>query len=332
KIHSLTPLSHHLCTQRYTQVIIGAPPTGKSWLMKNTLQDFNLHLSDFANISPDKFRLHLLGHPSLGEDRSIHGTLTHGESCVITQESIRHLYEILQENQQAPHVFLEQMNAGRDAIHLGLFRGSKLRISVTHYPIEKAIHGNHERFIRTQKRKVPLQSILNAFKSVSETIPEVLTNNSGQDIVYYLYDIDELIHRKLAKSEVLIARIDCQSQTIIIKNIPGFIQFYKNAFMNINAKGSSELYDSLNLSDTLVIDAILEKFQSITFIFSKPDVHNINAEVLLENEYARYSQAEGMTIKNIDVFEEVKEDIVSQKLFERFELHSFVGHLRAWNK
>lgn len=313
---SLRELDLHHPHQQYTQINIGAPATGKSYLMKKTLLHFNMAFSDFANISPDRFRLPLLKDPCLGKNRAAFGSLTHEEARVQFDEAVQCIQNGYAMSNKKPHIFIERMNIDKDEILLATQNGGKLRVSVTHYPIDKAIAGNHERFLKTQKRKVPIITILSAFKSVSESIPKILKEYK-QDIVYYLFDMDKMMGENVDKPGAFIARIDCKDKTVLVRNIEQLISFQTKALLNVEASNPEQLYPR----DICELSHFIKSYEGATLLFVNPACDSIQADALRQNVYARYSTAKGFEIIDNQVMEQViKESAVTADLFSKLGL------------
>jgi len=257
KLDNYQALPTYKPQNRITQMIIGAPATGKSFLMRQSMhyltKDQTIDATEFANISPDRYRLVLLDDDSLGDDRRIHGSLTHHEARYMAGEAVK-LIEHLAHKNSAPHVFIEQMNIYDDEVLHGTFKNARLRVNITCYPPEKALTGNIERFNDKNHRLVPADIILNAFKTVSQTLPKMLATHQGKDIIFSLYDTYRMVKENVSYQEAFIAEFNCKTKTIKVQNFNSLLDFIKNIYINTKYINSEQMYDKTILLQTIKAD------------------------------------------------------------------------------
>ncbi|MDX1901741.1 MAG: hypothetical protein SFW66_07035 [Gammaproteobacteria bacterium] len=314
-------LPRYQANQRVTQMLIGAPATGKSFLMRQSAewfeQEHGMPISDFANVSPDRYRLLLIQDDSLGNDHRIYGSLTHAEARYMTGEALQLIENELAKTGAAPNIFIEQMNVYDDEIRYGTLNDAKLRVSITSYSAIDALKGNLQRYRDKNNRLVPADIILRALKDVTCTIPNILMAHQNKNIIFSLYDTHRMIQEKVFHQHALISQFNCHNKTIHIHDVLGLLKFIKKSHINASTEDLQNIYPiSKKIEPKALIQDLIEQYRTYEWHFfteppeSKPYV-----------AYAKYSKDSGLVILDQDQFNEMTaKDVSTAMLFDALDL------------
>ncbi|STX55609.1 coiled-coil protein [Legionella beliardensis] len=305
--------------QRLMQVMAGGPASGKSVTTKQFMahikQEYGLSLSDFSFISTDRFRLLLLNDESLGKDIVLRGLHTQDEARLMTEQAIQIIGKKVGLIKYAPNVFMETVNPVEEEILIGTSLGSKLRISVTAYPPEKAVEGNYKRYQERHERLPPVAAVLGGQKLVSSEAPKMLSKYQGKDIVMTLYNTYALIHDQNEKN-AFIGAFHCREDLIILRDINEVLNFVKKSHLNPYAEGPESMYlNSEKLNNSALIAEFFAQYKDKEIIFVDPKANDVDYDNLTKNTYATFSPDSGLIIKNEAIFKRENQNPIIKEFF-----------------
>lgn len=347
-------LTQNEASQRHTHFIGGGPASGKSTLAEKLLLDMkreenstdtnsshtnNLFLpsnslstdvsplDNLAVIATDRYRKWVKYDQSQGQDESLgkdvvlQGLFTQDESRLMTEMSFKLIKAKIEETNVGPHVLMETVSPINEEINIGLLKNAKVRISFTSCDPQNAVEGNFARFQATGERLPPVSAVLGGQQLASNGAPKIANHYVRQNVLMLIHDTD--LMRKQKDHNGLIAIFACRENKLIVRDLPGLLEFIKKSHINPVAPSKDKMYLSPNkVSTNNLVKECLEIFDDKEVIFVDPTIKNIDQTNAHQHIYATYNKDKGFTIVNNELFEKtIAENANLQKIIDCIKKH-----------
>jgi hypothetical protein len=236
----LTPLSIPEPTDRLTLMVAGGQASGKGSSVariKLSAKQAGVEWDNIVKINTDSYKSLLLEPGTVRPE--LYSQLAQEEASIIHQKIQGRLSQMAEEG-KAPHVFVDQVFAGKDKIDFGLLNGGKVRGIIVSTEVSDAIERSYSRGVEDGERGryENTQGILRCHKLMTAQLPGVLAQYNNRDVSFLL--VDNNVPKGQQAQDVM--SIDLLTGEIKIFSSEMLERFIKKEKININAKSQDTLY------------------------------------------------------------------------------------------
>ncbi|MFI3241331.1 MAG: zeta toxin family protein [Alphaproteobacteria bacterium] len=223
-------LTQHSAEDRKAYLVVGGAASGKGSVTTNAKNSQD-DPQDLLELNPDLYKKLLLSFDVLGENRELHGSLTHAESSIVF-DMIAERWQNNAENGSATNILMDVARAGSWQLDVLSSGGTEINANTPVLPIATALERSYRRGEQTG-RFMPTMELIQGHKEQLD----LNLNAMKKGVSYKFYDTNV----NFGDPTPLIAEYNPKTEEMKISDMNAMYDYFSKGKLNPNARSIETL-------------------------------------------------------------------------------------------